>query len=505
MPVFKGLFLYNLCDMSDLDKTFKQPDFRQESPKNLESPQKLQCQVDKVDEWANAKVSANGSRSRRARLEIRKAMEGDVWQLCPNPKRPGKFKVKELLAGSKERIEPKCQHFYECGGCQWQHEEPTKLLQRKERFVLEHLAGILEEDTVVLPPQMADVWRYRNKMEYSFGSTQEASKSLGLHYGKSRVIDIQECPIAPEWFEKALAKVRQWWHASSLTAFNFKTGEGNLRQLSLREGFNSRMATLTVSGDAQFALSREEIKGYKEAILEAASEEGVAVSVFLTLQQAIEGKKTQFFEMHLHGSDTIKERLEVELAGQRKTFEFTLSPTTFFQPSRKGAQLVIQTAMQFVKESKAKVVWDLFCGSGTLGIVASHLVEKVYGLELNPMAVLDAQENAKLNERKNIEFKIADLHTKSKEALDLLLGEGKPDLVIVDPPRSGLLAQTVETFSKVAPAFIVYVSCNPLSLARDLIELKKSGYRLLKIAVIDQFPQTGHVETIGYLAHENSI
>lgn len=332
-------------------------------------------------------------------------------------------------------------------------------------------------------------WHYRNKMEFSFSQNKAGDRFLGLILKQSRgkVFNLQECFIAPEGFAQALARARTWWENTPLRAFHFHSGQGTLRTLTMRQSFRTgqKMALLTVSGNPEFAMTKSQIDAFVSAL------DDPSMSVFLQIQQAIKGKPTQFFEMHLAGPTHIVEHLHLD----GRTFEFKISPTSFFQPNTEQAEVLYKTALSLPTLDSSSCVYDLYCGTGTFGILCAPSVKQVIGIELNPHAVFDGQMNAESNNISNITFHKGDVgQTLSTLSLP------PPNLVILDPPRAGLDKPALEMLRTLNPPQILYISCNPNTQAQNLLELP--GYQLVHIQPVDQFPHTPHIENICLLKNK---
>lgn len=372
-----------------------------------------------------------------------------------------------------------CKHFPGCGGCT-SHDIPydqqllAKQAQIESLFPGSHVLPILP---------CKNQWHYRNKMEFSFSQNKAGDRFLGLILRKSRgkVFNLEECFIAPEEYADILSRTRAWWEGSTLPAFNFRSGEGTLRTFTLRQARRTaqRMAILTVSGNPKFAITQSQLKQFVAAMNDP------AMSIFLQIHQAIKGQPTQFFEMHLAGPTHIDE--EITLDARR--FQFKISPTSFFQPNTEQAEKLYQTALSFPKLTPDSIVYDLYCGTATLGILCSPRVKKVIGIELNPHAIFDGKMNAELNGVSNIELYKGDV-AEVLSTLTLTL----PDLVILDPPRVGLDAKALEIIRRLNPPQILYISCNPKTQAQNILELP--GYEVVVIQPVDQFPHTPHIENI---------
>jgi len=340
----------------------------------------------------------------------------------------------------------------------------------------------------ILPAK--DPWRYRNKMEFSFSQNRAGDRFLGLIIANSRghVLNLEECHLTSPWFIETLKSVRSWWVETDLKAYHRYSNTGSLRTLTLREGIRTqeKMAILTVSGHPDFALSRVQIDGYVKAVQACG-----AASVFLCVQQLCKGSPTQFFEMHLAGPDHINEYLEI---GTR-AYKFKISPRSFFQPNTLQAEALYRRALEMVSPGKKKLVLDLYCGTATLGMSFALQAEKVVGIELAPEAILDAECNLQVNEISNVELHCGDVgKILQREKI------ASPDLVIVDPPRAGLMDDALQQLLALAPKEILYISCNPETQAKNIKALLENGYKLTALQPVDQFPHTPHIENIAHLS-----
>ena len=328
---------------------------------------------------------------------------------------------------------------------------------------------------------------YRNKMEFTFSENRAGNKFLGLMIAQAEpyVFNVTECHLTSAWFTETLQAVRAWWETSTLKAYHPPHDSGSLRYLTLREAVRTgqRMAVLNVSGNAEFALNRAQLDSFVAAVRATAGD----ISVFIRIHQQKKGRPTQFFEMHLFGADHIVEELHL----QNGPLSFKISPISFFQPNTLQAEKLYDTALAMLPESS--IVYDLYCGTGTLGMAAARRVSQVIGVELSPEAVLDAQENAKRNGIANITFHQGDVG----QVLSKL--NHHPDAVILDPPRAGLDAAALQHLKNLLPRTILYISCNPLTQAQNVQELLQSGYTLKRLQPIDQFPHTYHIENIAFL------
>jgi 23S rRNA (uracil1939-C5)-methyltransferase len=428
------------------------------------------------------------------KVVIHHTVIGDhVKAVLRKKKKRGFFKAKliEILKKSKYRVEPKCSHAHICGGCRWQEMSYSSQLIQKQRLIVEEFEGVISKRNVsvfdIIPARSS--FGYRNKMEFSFSENRAGSKFLGLMIAEANryVFNIERCFLCSKWFSDVLNAVRIWWESSELKAYDYSSGEGALKTLTLREGKNTneKMVLLTVSGNSFFALNREEVKSFVDVVKNVLGEE---VSIFLIIEQKAKGHPTQVFEMHLYGKDHIREGINID---GKKLF-FKVSPRSFFQPNTFQAENLYLKALSLANIDENSLVYDLYCGTGVIGIIFSFYVRKVIGIEINRICVLDALENFKINGVKNFEILEGDVGK-------LLIEGQKADLVIVDPPRAGLDSLALHNLKILRPKSILYVSCNIKTQRENIEEFLKVGYELLYIQPVDQFPHTIHIENIALL------
>ena len=389
----------------------------------------------------------------------------------------------------------RCPHLPLCGGCSKQHLDYGAQLSEKQTLIDTLFAPWLQDGTIEHYPIIGseDPWYYRNKMEFSFSQNLAGDHFLGLMQrgGRRRVENLNECHLTPLWFVDVLKSVREWWKKSGVLAYHTFKDTGALRTLTVREGRRTRdkMAILTVSGNPAFALSSEAIAGFTAAV-KSALPEGENPSLFLRIQQIQKGSPTQFYEMHLSGPDHIKEMLG--------GLKFKISPTSFFQPHTVQAEKLYARARELSQLHKEMTVYDLYCGTASISMAFAPHVKKVIGIELNPHAIFDAKENLVLNQIDNVELHIGDVG-KVLQKLKADSGFTPPDLVIVDPPRSGLDPLALSHLFELAPKQILYISCNPHTQVENIKNLYAAGYTLKAIQPVDQFPHTAHLENIALL------
>ena len=407
----------------------------------------------------------------------------------------------ELIESSPKRVKPICQHFGVCGGCRWQHIEYSLQLNEKESEVYKLFEAYLTEKGrfySILPcdPPLY----YRNKMEFSFSSDKNGNRFLGLIMFGSRgkVFQMQECHLIHPWAVKVIECVSKWWEESRLDAYYGGKDSGSLRTLTVREGQRTgdRLIMLTVSGNPDYSLSQKQLNDFVEVLRASVEPEGQGkLSIFLRIQQIAKGKPTQFYEMLLYGPSYLTETLYLTRRnGSIETLTFSISPMAFFQPNTKQAEKLYARAIELTEPSTNDIVYDLYCGTGTLGISIASQVKEVVGIEIVPEAVLDAQENIRKNHLTNVTVHRGDVG----DVLEYFDKEKfpKPDIVMVDPPRAGLDSKAIEYILKLKAPKLTYISCNPITQVANLEALIKGGYFLTAVQPVDQFPQTRHVENI---------
>lgn len=420
--------------------------------------------------------------------------------------------VDEVLAESPLREPATCRHFGSrkeagrgCGGCSMQWVGYEGQLRLKREIVVRALAGagvLPEHVPTVLGSPMS--WNYRNKMEFSFGHTEEGNFALGLHPAgrKYDLLDLTECHLESGEVAGVLEVARRWARDLGLAPYRPRQDEGWLRTLTVREGKRTgqRLVELTTTGAATAVCGGvERDVGELAALFGAAVEAELGervTSLVWTQHLAVRGQRTRFVHHTLTGRGTLDEELCVV---PEQPLRFEVHPRAFFQPNTLGAELLYRTVLEFsgLLAGRARTVCDLYCGTGTIGLCLARHAEAVVGVELQPDAVENARRNAADNGILNATFLVGDVG----EVLGGALSGARVgvDLVVVDPPRSGLMPKARQHIRAIGAPRLVYVSCNPTALGRDLVDLKRAGYRLERLQPVDMFPQTAHVETVALL------
>ena len=389
-------------------------------------------------------------------------------------------RVLEILEPSSDRIEPVSQH----PGAPWQVMPYERQLAEKERQVreaLQRLGGFEAPPVEPIVPAV-EPFRYRNKVEYSFGEDESGELVLGFHRpGRWDVVDaVAEDILASERVDELRRAVEAWCREQGLPAYDRRDHTGLLRNLVVREG--RRTDTL----QARLVTSRGELAADELAAVLPA--ESVLWTQVEGVAETTRGGKTK----KLKGTLAIEERMEI--AGN--TLRFRISPDAFFQTNTEMAERLYATAAEMAGLSGRERVFDLYCGIGTISLALALEAGEVVGVELFERAVADAIENAKLNGVDNARFYAGDIRTAMRPLLE---EEGTADVVVIDPPRAGLSQKVVRRVLEVEAEKVVYVSCNPTTLAPNARQMVDAGYELKAVRPVDMFPQTPHIEAVALL------
>ena len=385
----------------------------------------------------------------------------------------------EILVPGPDRIEPVADH----PGAPWQVLRYERQLQIKSEQVSDALTRIGKLSDWTLEPIVPAVaqWRYRNKLEYSFGTDPDGSLVCGFHApGRwDEIVGISDCLLASEPANAVRERIVEWCRAQGLTAYDRRGGTGLLRNLVVREGRRT--------GQIQARLVTADGSLDRDALVAAAGDglSGLLWTRSDSVAETTQGGRTEL----LCGSDRFEETL-----GEMR---FRISADAFFQTNTEMAERLYELAIQYASPTGFERLYDLFCGIGTIGLLASPQVAEVWGLELIERAIADAIANAEANEVDNAHFFAGDVRLALRE---LVQRAGRPDLLVLDPPRAGLSQKVVRRVIEASPQRIVYVSCNPTTLAPNAAQLvADGGYELVRVRPVDMFPQTPHIECVAEL------
>jgi 23S rRNA (uracil1939-C5)-methyltransferase len=383
----------------------------------------------------------------------------------------------EILEPGPDRIAPVADH----PGAPWQVLSYERQLEVKQAQVQDALRRIGKLEAFALEPIVPAVsqWRYRNKLEYSFGADASGELVCGFHApGRwDQIVPVADCLLASEPANAAREQIVSWCRSQGLSAFDRRSGDGFLRNLVVREGRRTdalQVRLVTSMGQ----LDRDSLTRAGQGL------DGLLWTRLDSVAETTQGGETEL----LAGSD----RFEDVLGGMR----FEISAEAFFQTNTEMAERLYQLAIEYAAPVGFERVYDLYCGIGTIGLLMSPRVAEVWGLELVPEAVSDAIANARANEVDNAHFFAGDVRLALR---DLTERAGRPDTLVVDPPRAGLSQKVVRRVIEAAPSRIVYVSCNPTTLAPNAAQLVDAGYELVRVRPVDMFPQTPHIECVAEL------
>ena len=406
------------------------------------------------------------------------AAEGDVVETLIIKAKPNYAvgKLMHILKASKDRIRPDCAAFPRCGGCQYRHityDAELRLKQQKVADALNRIGHLEVEPDPIVGAASPD--RYRNKAQYPV-SMANGRLAAGFYAPFShRVIDCKDCRLQPESFAPVLKAVARWAEKYKIPTYDETTGKGLLRHVYLRRGFatGETMVCLVINGEKIFQ---------QDSLLAGLLTADRSITTVLLNHNTektnvILGRRCTV----LYGDGYIED----ELCGKR----FRISPLSFYQINHDQAQRLYEQAAVFALTEQTKTLLDLYCGAGTM----ADRVEKLIGVEIVPEAIEDAKTNAALNGVTNAEFLCAD----AAQAAKTLRERGvTPDTVILDPPRKGCDETLPEIIAGMEPERIVYVSCDPATLARDCARFAALGYEVKQVVPFDLFPRTVHVETV---------
>ncbi|SEP01381.1 23S rRNA (uracil(1939)-C(5))-methyltransferase RlmD [Paenibacillus sp. OV219] len=415
----------------------------------------------------------------------------------------GYAKLQELLVASPDRVDAPCAIYKQCGGCQLQHLSYKAQLAWKRQHVVDNLERIgklrvagsgegAADDAVVVHPTlgMSEPWRYRNKASVPMGMAATVTggdgdglvspeRLIGGFYarGSHRIIDMDECMIQHSRNDEIVARVKEIGRELGITAYNEETGRGLLRHVMVRVGF--------VSGEAMIVLITNgeripQVERWIERIREAIpGVTGIVQNVNTRDTNVIFGDKTRV----LWGSEVIYDELE--------GIRFAISARSFYQVNPVQTVELYRRAVEYAALSGGERVIDAYCGIGTISLFLARAAGHVYGVEIVPEAIEDAKRNAELNGITNASFEAG----LAEVVIPRWRREGiVADVIVVDPPRKGCDEALLETILAMRPERVVYVSCNPSTLARDLRVLEDGGYRTVEVQPVDMFPHTVHVE-----------
>lgn len=392
-------------------------------------------------------------------------------------------KIVKLLKESPARVKPLCPIYKKCGGCQLQHLTYETQLEEKQNQVkaaIEHIGGL--KGIEILPVLGEEnPWYYRNKMQFPVGKKKGIISIGCFAQGTHDIIDTEACLIQKQGNNAILQAMRKVIERLSIPPYNEDKHTGVLRHVIGRVGLGGELMIVLVTAVSELNNAKQIVKLLRSALPNLVS---VQQNIQTYRNNVIMGRETKL----LWGKETITDKIGL--------LKFRISPRSFFQVNSEQAEVLYNKALEFADLKGNEIVIDAYCGTGTISLFLAKKARKVYGIEIVKPAIIDARKNALDNNVKNVEFIVGD----ATEVMPRLFKQDiHPDVVVVDPPRAGCSEKVLNTFAKMNPQRIVYVSCNPATLARDLKILDELGYKTMKIQPVDMFPMTAHVECVALI------
>ena len=426
-------------------------------------------------------------------------MDHVIGRIFKKKKQYAEAFVDTLIKPSPFRITPQCMYSGVCGGCKWQFLDYDKQLEYKQQHVAESIERIGRIQGVPVLPTIpsTEIFGYRNKMEFSCSDRRwllpeemgrpgaDNKFALGLHVPGTfyKVMDTRVCLLQPELGNHILDDVRKFIRASGVPVYGLRSHIGFWRFIMLRhsKAYNQWMVNIITSKE-----DRKTVQPLADQLVNTYPQ---IVSVVNNITSRKAGVAVGEYEILLSGKPCIRDRI-----GE---FEFEISANSFFQTNTRGAERLYEIIKEYADLSASETVVDLYCGTGAIAIYISGAAKTVIGIEIAETAVNDAMNNSRINGISNCQFILGDIKEKLAEMTT------EPDVMIIDPPRAGMHKDVVHKIIELAPSRIVYVSCNPATMARDLGLLKES-YRLLEVQPVDMFPHTYHIESVAKLERKVS-
>ena len=399
----------------------------------------------------------------------------------------------KIIMPSVDRMEPECPYFGKCGGCQLMNMNYEAQLKYKEEKVKNDLIriGAIDKEAVEKAAQpilaAAETLHYRNKEQYPFGEDKDGNTVCGFYaYHSHRIIDQTDCLLGNKENVLILEKIKEWMKVSGISAYDETTGKGVVRHVMIRKGNITNELMVCIVINAKKLKAAELLVDMLKDIEGMTS---ISYSSNTENTNVIMGESS----VVIWGSDHIDTVIETA-DGQ---ISYALSPLSFYQVNSKQTERLYSKALEYADLKGEETVWDLYCGIGTISLFLARRAEKVFGVEIVPQAIENAKHNAQRNNIENAEF-ICGAAEEVLPAFYKKNGE-RPDVVVVDPPRKGCDKLCLDTIINAAPQRIVYVSCDPATLARDIKYLRENGYELKSYTPCDMFPNSFHVETVASL------
>ena len=393
-------------------------------------------------------------------------------------------KLLSIIKSAEERVVPDCNTYNRCGGCELRHMTYEKTLELKKHSVQNLINKSLNNKIKVSEILgMEEPFHYRNKAIYPIGLNSKGEPDFGVFAKMSHtIIPIEKCFIQTQVSQEIARVILEFIRKNNISVYNEQTQKGVFRHFIVKVGKKTgQIMCIIVINEKGFAKEKELVSFLLNRFPEITT---IVKNINNKNTNVIMGKENEI----LYGDGFIE-----DILGE---YTFKISPMSFYQVNPVQAEKLYNTAIEMTDLNKEDILFDLYCGIGTIGIFASKYVSKVYGIEIVPDAIKDAEENTKINSIQNIDFIVGDV----EEAFDNLINKNKvePTAIIVDPPRKGLDNKTIENVLKIKPQKITYISCNPATMVRDLKKLEEK-YEIKEIKAVDMFPYTSHVECVTVL------
>ena len=421
------------------------------------------------------------------------AVPGDVVDIQVYKKKKNYMEgfIKRIVKPSEHRLEPFCEHFGTCGGCRWQPLPYEMQLEAKRQQVEDQLVRIGHLEVPEIRPTLpSELTRYyRNKLEFSASNKRWLLRDepqdlvepgLGFHVGKffDKVLDIKQCHLQAEPSNAIRLFIKQFCLDNGLEFYNIRENHGFFRNMFIRTTEDGQIMLILCQAQPDEAP--------RKALLDALIKEFPAItSLYYVVNEKLNDSIGDQSPVLYYGEDAIYEKME--------DLSFKIGPKSFYQTNSRQAYRLYSVAREFAALEGNEVVYDLYTGTGTIAQFVSRKAAKVFGIEYVPEAIEDAKDNARRNHIDNCEFFAGDM----KDVLnaDFIAKHGRPDVIILDPPRAGIHPDVAKVILSAAPKRMVYVSCNPASQARDLAILCRD-YKITAVQPVDMFPHTMHVENV---------
>lgn len=446
-------------------------------------------------------------------LFVKDALPGDVAEVkITKAKKNYAFaRLEKIITPSADRVEPPCPYHRQCGGCQIQALSYGKQLEFKQNKVRNNLLRIGGFDAELIDGVMEPIigmdepWRYRNKAQYPMGYSKEGELITGFYAGRTHsIIANTDCLLGVEENQQILEIILEYMKTCGVTAYNEVTGKGLVRHVLIRKGFTSGqlMVCLVINGAWKASKTFPQQETLLDMLAAVDGMTSVSVNINRENTNVIMGDETHV----IWGQDKINDSIRlwdvdsVNFVPTDTVVSYDISARSFYQVNPVQTEKLYSTALAYAGLTGEEVVWDLYCGIGTISLFLAQRAKQVYGVEIIEQAILDARENARQNSIENAEFFVG----KAEEVLPREYEKHGvyADVIVVDPPRKGCDEVCLDTILKMQPKKVVYVSCDSATLARDLRILCDGEYEIKKVRACDQFCHSTHVETVVLLSRQ---